>query len=432
MHRRLKMVILLVLAVLILGGCSLRTVDKLYCRPKRSQAEDDLQAVINKAMLKLNYSAPLNGENLQAVQQADLDGDGIDEYLLFASDNSEKPLKILIFCQLASGYVLMDTIEGYGFAFDFVEYAQMDNRPGLEIIVGRQVSNELIRSVSVYRFTSGFSRLLVSSSYSRMMTSDLNEDGIREMVLLNPGESAVSKGTATFYGFKDDQMQRLAVANLSESMADVQLMKLGLLQDGVPAVYVTSISNDHSLVTDIFALQNECFSNVTDGIRTGTLHNYYVYPQDIDGDTILELASLIKMPSFGNSKKYFMGWYSVDRNGTKTDKLFTYHNFADGWYFVLEKEWLKTMSVVRTEDACIFYMWDEEFDKSEIVMEIYTQIEQNREKHEADNDSVVLYKGDTVTYIAHLEESAQSYGLTAEQLSERFHMMRAELNTKED
>ena len=194
MRRIVKIGILVLLAALVLSGCGLKTVDQLYCLPKRSEADKDLHALINEAMEGMTFSAPVYGSNRLSVQAADLDGDEVDEYLLFAKDNSEKPLKILIFCQLASGYVLMDTIEGYGLAFDFVEYAQMDDRPGVEVIVGRQVSDQVARSVSVYRFTSGFSRQLLSTVYSRITVCDLDEDEKKEILLLNYGAAENGNG----------------------------------------------------------------------------------------------------------------------------------------------------------------------------------------------------------------------------------------------
>ena len=194
MRRYLKFAFLLILTAWILSGCGLKTVEQLYCLPERSEADQDLQAVIDDAMDGLTFSVPMYGDNRLNVQAADLDGDGVVEYLAFATDHSEKPLKILIFCQLASGYVLMDTIEGYGFAFDFVEYAQLDDRPGLEIIVGRQVSDQVARAVSVYRFSSGISKQLLSVGYSRLSTCDLDQDGKKEIFLLNYGAAENGSG----------------------------------------------------------------------------------------------------------------------------------------------------------------------------------------------------------------------------------------------
>ena len=113
-----------------------------------------MQSAIDSSMTGLNYCAPLSGEHQQTVQMADLDGDGVQEYLVFAKGSSEKPLRILIFCRIGQTYSLMDTIESTGSAFDLVEYVQMDKRAGVELVVGRQVSNEILRSVRVYSFSS--------------------------------------------------------------------------------------------------------------------------------------------------------------------------------------------------------------------------------------------------------------------------------------
>ena len=185
MVKKWKILLLLLALSTMLTGCNMPTVDQLYCLPKRYSADSNLQEVIDEAMEDLQYCAPIAGNNQQTVQSADLDGDGKDEYLLFAKDNSEKPLKILIFSEIALGYVLMDTIEGYGFGFEFVEYANVDDRPGLDIIVGRQVGEQVVRSIGVYRFTSGFSRQLMSSSYSRVITADFDGCG-------SPGDAAAN------------------------------------------------------------------------------------------------------------------------------------------------------------------------------------------------------------------------------------------------
>ena len=74
--------LLLLLAVCLLSGCNMRTIDELYCLPKRSEAYNNLQSQIDKAMVGYEYCAPLSGENRQRVQMVDLNGDGEEEYLL--------------------------------------------------------------------------------------------------------------------------------------------------------------------------------------------------------------------------------------------------------------------------------------------------------------------------------------------------------------
>ena len=74
MKHIVKIIALLVLT-LLLTGC-MRTVDEMYRLPKRPDAYNDLQSSIESAMAGMSFCAPLNGENQQTVQMADLDGDG--------------------------------------------------------------------------------------------------------------------------------------------------------------------------------------------------------------------------------------------------------------------------------------------------------------------------------------------------------------------
>ena len=93
----------LILAALSLSGCAMRTVEDLYALPKRSEEYDKLQSAIDIAMAGLDYAAPLSGTNRQTLQTADLDGDGREEYLVFAKGKSDRPLQLLIFQQDEQG-----------------------------------------------------------------------------------------------------------------------------------------------------------------------------------------------------------------------------------------------------------------------------------------------------------------------------------------
>ena len=164
MKKRIWRMCLVMLAALLLSGCAMRTIDELYSPPRRSEEYGRLQSAIDIAMAGLNYSAPLTGENQQAVQMADLDGNGVEEYLVFARGNSDKPMQILIFTQEEDGSVqIQEVIASDGSAFELVQYAQIDGKPGLELIVGRQVSEQLMGSVSVYSFSSGRAERLMNA-----------------------------------------------------------------------------------------------------------------------------------------------------------------------------------------------------------------------------------------------------------------------------
>ena len=169
---------MLMLTALLFTGCGVRSVQEMYALPRRSQEYSQLQAAIDNAMSGMTYSAPLSGDNQQTVQMADLDGDGTDEYLIFASDNSAKPLKVLIFVQTGDGSCrLVETIESNGAAFEQVEYVELDENPGCELVIGRQVSDQVLRSVSVYTYRNGAAEQQLLIGYSRFFTCDLDQNG---------------------------------------------------------------------------------------------------------------------------------------------------------------------------------------------------------------------------------------------------------------
>lgn len=425
--KMLRVLLVLLAVSVLLSGCVLGTLDELYCLPKRSEEYENLQAVVDKAMSGLEYCAPTYGENRQFMQVADLDGDGIDEYLVFARDDSDKPLKILIFCQLASGYVLMDTIEGYGFGYDFVSYAQMDDKPGLEIIVGRQVSEQVMRSVSVYRFTSGFSRQLLSTGYSQITTLDLDDDGISEMFLLSPGASEKSHGTAHLYSFYDGELQRSQEILLSASMTGFKMLVPGKLKDGKNVIYVTCASTDQSLVTDIFAMENKQLATFASAIFSDTIHNFYVYPQDIDADGVLELPRILPLDKVTSDQRqeYMVQWYALNSDHKTIVKRNTYHNFLDNWYLDLKDFDLEQLSVIQSETDCAFY-----YD-GEKLFSIMVLTDADREEQAKQPGRIILYRGETSLYVAALEDYAVELNMEWT-LKNQFHPIRVDVNTERD
>lgn len=440
MNRIIKTALLLAVVAALLCGCTVSTIDEMYCLPKRSEDYQLMQDQIDKAMVGLEYCSPLSGENQQTVQMADLDGDGVTEYILYARGASELPLQILVFCRTEDGYALKERICGIGSSFDQVEYVQVDGRPGLEIVVGRKVSDQLVGSVSVYSFADGLSAQLLSASYSEFQTGDLNCDGRNEVVVFRPGETQEDNGVAEFYSFENGVMARSCEAAMSESVSNLKRIIWGPLSDGLTAVYAASAVDEKSMITDIFALVGGSFVNVSFSSESGTsvqtLRNYYVYAEDIDGDGVVELPDLIAMTPVGEesrsgNRQYLIRWYSMRSDGTEVDKMFTYHNFGGGWYLELEGGWIQRLSVLQSGTGFSFYLWDESYTEAQKLMTIYALTGQGREEIAASDGRIVLYVGESVIYAALLEVGAEYYNDARDQLVKNFHLIRSDWKTGE-
>ena len=418
---------------LLVSGCAPRTVYDMYSLPRRSEEYNDLQQSIDRAMAgEMTYSAPQSGENLQTVQMADLTGDGREEYLVFAKGTSEKPMKILIFSQNEEGQSeLLQIIDSTGSAFEQVEYVDMDGEPGLEIIVGRQVSDQVMRSVSVYSIRDGEAQQLMSVGYSRFLICDLDADGREELLVIQPGTEDRVNGIAALYSIRDGVLERSLEAELSQRAENIMRVIVSNLEGGTPAVYVATAVEESSIMTDVFALREGRFSNISLSSESGnsvkTLRNYYVYGTDVDNDGVLELPSLIGMQSVDPNgvmeDQYLIRWFSLDLEGTETDKIYSFHNYQSGWYMGLDSELAGRMTVAQVGNTYTFSLWDEAFEKAEPLYTIYALTGSDRENQAVVDNRFPLCSAEGVIYAACLEEAAAECGITEETLTASFHLI---------
>lgn len=427
------------LAAVLLSGCALSTVEEMYALPKRSKEFRELQAAIDTAMYGMTFSSPQSGDNQQTVQMADLNGDGVEEYLVFAKGATEKPLQVLIFQQDETGKCrTMATIGFNGQAFEQVEYVEFDDKPGYELVVGIQVSDQVLRSVAVYSFGSGDAELLLLNSYSKMLACNLSGDR-NELMVLRPGEEETERGMAVLYGYENGQIVRSVETELSEHTSQIRRIMTGKLQDGTNAVFVTSSSGENTIVTDIFTVKDGNFTNISYSreadTSVGTLMNYYVYAEDIDSDGILELPGLISMKAVDNwgdnEQKFLLRWYAMDSDGWEIDKMYTYHNYPGGWYVQLDSTWASRVTVEQDQRSYQFYVWDESYQTADPLFTLYTFTGNDRDEVAVQDGRFALYRSEGVAYAAQLELAAPEYGITEKSLTESFHLIRQDWQTGE-
>lgn len=428
--KKLKLISLF-LAVCLLSGCGMRSVHELYRIPKRSEEYKNLQSAIDSVMGTLEYCSPLSGEHPQTVQMADLDGDAVPEYLLFAKGKTEKPLHILIFREVNNEYVLSDTIQSAGAAFDVVQYARVDDRPGYELIVGHQVSDQVTRSVTVYTFDQGKASALMNANYTKFVTCDLNADGRTGLLLLRPGEATEQNGVAEVYYYSNGSMERSNEVSMSQPVERIKRIINGYIHGGGAAVYVASAVDESAIVTDVFTLVNNLLSNISfsneSGTSVQTLRNYYVYADDIDEDGVVELPDLNTMNlPFGasaSSVQYVIRWYAMAADGSEIDKKYTYHNFQGGWYLTLDGAWAKRLAVIQQGSMYEFYIWNETYDNVEKIMTVFSLSGENRDEEAISQNRFVLYAGDKMTYAVNLEVASAAYHITQDTLQKSFHLI---------
>ena len=435
---RIMKILILLLTVACLCGCAFTTVEQMYCLPKRSEEYSNLQSVIDAQMGGLSYCAPLTGENQQTVQMADLTGDGEDEYLVFAKGNSEKPLQVLIFGKSEETYICLERLSFSGFAFDQVEYVRMDANGGYELVISSQLSDQLLKNVNIFTFGGGSASQLLSENCTKFIASDLDQDSFAEILLLHPGQTDTDRGTAVLYGVENGVIQRSNEVNMSEPVSALKRVITGKLHGGTPAVYVASAVGEGAIITDVYAVVDGVFTNVTfsneSGTSVQTLRNYYVYADDIDNDGVVELPSLISMPPMSadapEQQQYFIRWYAMASDGSEVDKIFTFHNFAEGWYLQVDRTLASSVTVLQRPDGIDFYLLRGE-EEPRPMMTVYTFTGQDREDQAVAQNRFILYRGDQAIFSGELYAASGECGMTIDRLTSAFRLIRQDWKTGE-
>lgn len=434
-----KLITVLLLAGLCsgLGGCMFKTVGEMYALPRRSEEYEDLQTAIDGVMAGMDYCAPSSGENQQSVQMADLDGDGTSEALVFARGSGDRPLRIFVFRKAKDSYENIATLEGDGIAFDQVEYIQLDENPGLELVVGRQLSGEIPGSAAVYTFTGGAAQQLLSTGYFKFVTADFNGDGKSGLMLLRAGADE-GVGVAELYTFETGMAQRSVEAQMSVPVRNIKRIVVGNMCEGTPAVFVASTMEDTALVTDVFTVLGGQFVNVPLSSESGTsiqtVRSYYVYADDIDDDGIIELPKIQGfVPPEGLvtvDNPYLIQWYNLQTDGTQKEKMTTYHSFTGGWYVRLDQQWQDGVFVTRGENVgdsqgYVFSSRDSAGQTQELFVIYALSSDQSLE------GLVKLAQKDDVLYAARLLPAGEDLGMTEETLKDSFKFIQVDWKTGE-
>lgn len=439
MKRIICCLIFLFLTALLFAGCSMMTVDQMYLLPKHSQSYNNLQSAIDDAMQGLSYSAPLSGENQQNVQLADLDGDGENEYILFAKSGEEKPLRILVFRLTEGQCDLITTVSCNGSGFDMVEYANMDGQPGLEMVVGRRLSDQLVRSVSVYTLQDNDMVQMVSVNYTKMLTVDLDSNHQSELMVIRPGNADGGQGVVELYAVKNNTMERYNEVAMSQPADKLKRVILGNLDGGNPAVFTASTVDDTAIITDIYAIVDDMLTNVAVSNESGTsiqtMRNFYVYADDLNNDGVVELPSLINMKplegKLNEVRHHLIRWYAMTTAGDEVDKVHTFHNFVGGWYVQLDSDWAQRITVETYGNQYTFHLWDESYKQTEKLFTITALTGQNREEQALANGGFVLLRTESTVYAANLEPAAQELGLAQDRLIFNFRLIQQDWKTGE-
>ncbi|MCL2221726.1 MAG: VCBS repeat-containing protein [Oscillospiraceae bacterium] len=422
MKRVILTILLALLAMILLTGCFRTSADELFSLPAVSAEYLRLQAHINMILAGgAEFAPPTRGPNRQAVQLKDLNGDGIGEVIAFFSVIADSTLKIYIFERVGDDYVVADVITGVGTEFESIRYVDLDGDGTMELVVGWQMGMAL-RYMSIFSITGFHHQLLVSGEeFTELAVYDMTQDGSDDVIVFMLPTQDVA-GTAKIFSMMPDGEIVSQESRLSVGVESISRVLTGSLADGNPTLFVESEGRfeNGSMVTDVFAMTNGSFNNISLSFDT-FVSNYTVRHRmgssDVNRDGILKTPVLRRLIAQSETEYYAIDWYAYRSDGSRTRMLTTYHNNFDEWFLILPFDWREKVSV-RREDAIpgertiIFSYFEAEEGPHQDFLKIFKLSGANAEERaERDNRQLIMLDGATA-YAFELLTQPNSFGIT--------------------
>ncbi|MBQ8831321.1 MAG: VCBS repeat-containing protein [Oscillospiraceae bacterium] len=419
----------------VLTGCMTTSADELYSLPESSERYVQIQSKVDQLLSSgLEYAAPTAGTNRQAIQLQDIDGDGIEEALVFfrTEEDDKKPLSIHILKDSGETFEVAAAIEGDGTSIDSVTYIDMNGDGVLEIVVGWQMTAS-VKNLAVYSVKDYQPVQLVFSSYSNYTIADMDSDGDTEVLLLHTGTSETA-GDVTMYMVMDDGEVISSTAYLSAMAERTSRVQTGLLADKKKAVFVDSAS-DEGVLTDIIAFLDGSLVNITiDGetMNSDTFRGYSVYCSDINFDGIIEVPEPVQFMPQSETLYYAINWKACSGSGDSEVAVTTYHNYSDGWYLILPEQSIENITIRREdrvsgERAVVFSIITGETDADgnpvlHDFMEIYALSGDNKEDRAKLSGRFTVARNDEQIFAVWIMSGGEQY-MTRDYVNENFKLI---------
>ncbi|MBO4913591.1 MAG: VCBS repeat-containing protein, partial [Oscillospiraceae bacterium] len=340
--------------VLALSGCMPGSSfdESLYRLPRLPAEYESLEKLIDALLSSgAEYAAPTSGSNLQSVQMVDLNGDGEEEAVAFMRRaGDERPMKVFVFRAVGDSYEQYCVIEGTSSSIYSINYTDLNGDGWREILAG--IRSDLdVQNLAVYSVASGEPQQLLVTGYSRYVSQDIDGDALPDLIVLRSDEESMA--VADYYAWDGAELALHSSLRLSGTVAELSRFTTGTLADGRKALFVTSVGEDSSGVTDIMLAEGGLLHSVKNGASLERVRFLDVYPGDVNGDGVTEVPEAVPFPQTDaeGTTYYLIRWRQYDSTGESSIVRETYQDTQGGWSLAIGDGWEENVTVSRSVSA---------------------------------------------------------------------------------
>ena len=331
------------LALLLLGGCSLKFGDGLLLLPKVPTEYVQLQQQLNTILQEgAVYAVADSGTNRQAVQLVNLDGTGDDEALAFFRTESGA-YQVYAFRKEGEQYTRIGMAEGYGTSLRAIYYPTLgDGRLGLAMCWGFDEGGSY--GMTVYDFGDQGMTVLMDIQYADVAIEDIDGDGAQEMAFA-VRDSVTGLYSARVCQFREDQYRVLYEVPMCLEVRSVANMQFGKVDRNQVGLYIDSLATTGGYVTDLIWYDGRMAANRTIDQASGsggkTWRPASVFCNDVDGDGRVDVPISHTFSYEPNEieLRSRLDWVNYNELGEETLVSSTLHRASENWYLVWPESW---------------------------------------------------------------------------------------------
>ena len=355
-----KAVLLALLAVCTLGGCSIGNVGSQLRAPRPAGDQQDIQQALDAYIARSGSSReyilkyPQDGEYLSAFVLEDVDGDDDEEAVAFYQFTGEGQYTHIHLLDRQDGrWQSMDDLEGFSTDISSVAFGDLDGDGTKELLAGWSVYNSRDRRLAVYSLTNGMIATRSDDQYyTHLVIDDFAVSG-RDDLLLFQTDSTKNTATVRYKTLEQNGLTERGQARIDGYIRGFGDYRVGKLAEDLYGVYIDCTKDADTTITELIywdgAQLHAPFYNSADNITSLTARQTPIPSMDVDGigdrECQVEWPRCTRLPGYETAPAadslWLTQWMNWNYNTQKEQRLFaSIVNMTDQYYLLIPDGWL--------------------------------------------------------------------------------------------
>ena len=361
--KRVLAIITAVVMAMSFSGCDglFASPAEVIGPPELSGALKGLDVALENAIKeKYVFAYPSSGDYRSSCIQKDLDGDGIDEVLVFYIPESDQMLHLNLFVKEKGQWQSVSDINLKSASVSKVEFEDMIGDSAKEIVIGSNLYSApdlKTKRLTVYQYDDGL-QAKFQENCTDYTLCELLRNGYKQMMLFNVSEVAthaqpsnsestsptVRSALARLVALNDTEESVLYCGEAALNPATVSLARtISGAVDSMPALYADLNLGTGQITTAalVFDIENSKLTNPLYDAQTGksgiTARSTGLYCQDINSDGLVDIPVTHQLQSDKNSA-VLVSWMNLS-----ADKMTVcqtgFYSPAYSYHFSVPEEW---------------------------------------------------------------------------------------------